>query len=93
MFQVKYGKLFHLLFEENKPCVTRYPVVQLGENEVELVVRRFNGSMNSIQVSYSTLPLNGITRDGGILLNPAIEGTDFVKAVGVLTFADGQVIV
>lgn len=54
-------------------------------------MRRFNGTMNNIQVGFSTQPMTGVIRDGGILMNPAIEGTDFIKTNGVLSFSDGQV--
>jgi hypothetical protein len=70
----------------------RFPVAELGRTEIQLVVERTHGRTEATSVQYETQPLPGMMKEGGILINPAIEGTDYRRTNGVLKFAPDQVI-
>ncbi|XP_057301693.1 adhesion G-protein coupled receptor V1-like isoform X2 [Hydractinia symbiolongicarpus] len=69
---------------------SRFIVLQLGDGNLQLTVRRYNGSLKATTVKYQTVSLAGMVKDGGVQMNPATEGSDYEKAEGTLKFQVGQ---
>ncbi|XP_066912895.1 adhesion G-protein coupled receptor V1-like isoform X2 [Clytia hemisphaerica] len=69
---------------------SRFPVADISDSEVQLVVERTSGLTNTASIQYTTVPLAGMVKDAGIFLNPAVEGSDYKKTAGTLNFAVDQ---
>lgn len=65
--------------------------MEVGRTELQLVVEREGGEESDMTVQYTTTPLAGMVKEGGIFLNPAVQGTDYKETKGTLRIAAGQV--
>ena len=66
-------------------------MVTTKENNIQLELVRYNGSLNEVSVSYETVMLPGASVEGGVPTNAAVVDSDFPMQRGTVMFAPGEV--